>query len=144
MAPVFSNSVFSALKWIYRSVRSKNRWFRIIRARYWRPGIGFLVVFFPTKPGLKPLIGIALKPDHQGKGVGASAMIEAIKFLGEMGFKAVRLSVRLDNLRARRLYKSLGFIAVLRKSQPYFEGTCFAEVMELNLKNWQATIAPND
>ena len=70
------------------------------------------------------------------------AMNEAIQLSKNMGFETVRLSVRLDNPRARKLYESLGFTTVSRGAQTYFQGTCLSETMELNLGNWHGTIGP--
>ena len=142
MAPQVSTSVIAALAWIYRSIASRRRVFRVISVSRWRPGIGFLVVFLPETSDNPPLIGLAIRADQQGKGVGAMAMNEAIQLSKNMGFETVRLSVRLDNPRARKLYESLGFTTVSRGAQTYFQGTCLSETMELNLGNWHGTIGP--
>ena len=135
MAPQFSDSIIAALVWIHRSVSSKRRVFRVISVSRWKTGIGFLVVFLPETPKSAPLVGLAIRPDQQGKGVGAMAMKEAVGLLKNMGFEAVRLSVRADNLRARKLYELLGFITVSRETKSYFRGLSRSVTMELGLEN---------
>lgn len=132
IAPQFSTSIFSALAWIHRSVSSKRRVFRVISVSRWKTGIGFLVLFLPENPYDAPLVGLAIRPNHQG-GAGAIAMIEAIRLAKNMGFEAIRLSVRVDNLRARNLHESLGFRPVSRETRTYFQGSVPTETMELSL-----------
>ena len=133
MAPSFSTSVISALSWIYRSVNSKNRVFRVISVSRWRPAIGFLVVALPETSDQLPRVGIAIKPNQQGKGVGASALMEAIHLTKSMGFSKLTLFVRRDNPRARRLYKSLGFIPLSTEETLCFQGVVPSEKMEREL-----------
>lgn len=98
------------------------------------------MIFSPETPGHPPMVGIAITPDQQGKGFGAIAMVEAIQLLRNMGFSRIRLSVRLDNPRAKNLYESLGFTTVSRGTHTNFQGTYLSETMELHLENWNGTI----
>jgi [ribosomal protein S18]-alanine N-acetyltransferase len=57
-----------------------------------------------------PSLGIAVHGDHQGRGVGRRMMEELHRAAGAGGATAVRLRVHTDNIRARRLYESLGYV----------------------------------
>ncbi|WP_233359065.1 ribosomal protein S18-alanine N-acetyltransferase [Thermomonospora amylolytica] len=59
---------------------------------------------------------IAVRPAHQGRGVGAALLTELLAEAGRRGCTEVFLEVRADNDRARALYERFGFERVgLRK-----------------------------
>lgn len=55
-----------------------------------------------------PELGIAVKPDWRGRGVGRGLLAELLRQARSHGIRAVSLSVEHDNP-ARRLYESAGF-----------------------------------
>jgi RimJ/RimL family protein N-acetyltransferase len=56
-----------------------------------------------------PSLGIAVRTDRQGQGLGRLMMLELHRVAAERGAPAVRLRVHPDNVRARRLYETLGY-----------------------------------
>ena len=56
------------------------------------------------------ILGIALLPDARGLGLGARLMQAAINKAWAKGLRRVELTVRADNLRAKRLYERMGFV----------------------------------
>jgi RimJ/RimL family protein N-acetyltransferase len=55
------------------------------------------------------IIGLGLMPECRGRGVGSALMTTAIERAWAKGFTRIELTVRTDNIRARRLYERLGF-----------------------------------
>ncbi|RYF17983.1 MAG: GNAT family N-acetyltransferase [Comamonadaceae bacterium] len=55
-------------------------------------------------------LGIGLLPEFRGSGNGAALMSAAIDRAWEKGFTRIELTVRTDNVRAKRLYERLGFL----------------------------------
>ncbi len=56
-----------------------------------------------------PSLGVAVRTDAQGQGFGRLTMIHLHVEAARRGARQVRLRVNPDNLRARRLYESLGY-----------------------------------
>jgi [ribosomal protein S18]-alanine N-acetyltransferase len=56
-----------------------------------------------------PSLGIVIHPSARGRGLGRLLMHFLTAAARQEGAKKVRLRVRLDNARARSLYKSLGY-----------------------------------
>lgn len=56
-----------------------------------------------------PSLGVAVRNEAQGQGFGRLTMIHLHAEAARRGARLVRLRVHPDNLRARRLYKSLGY-----------------------------------
>lgn len=56
-----------------------------------------------------PSLGIAVRNDSQGRGLGRLMMHYLHAEAGRRGAKQVRLRVHRDNFRARRLYETLGY-----------------------------------
>ena len=54
-------------------------------------------------------LGISVRKDYWGKGVGTKLMSALISFAGNAGFEILSLEVRSDNDRAIRLYERFGF-----------------------------------
>lgn len=55
-------------------------------------------------------IGIAVDQQAWGQGIGRRLMETLIGFARDSGFRVLSLEVRSDNVRAIRLYESLGFV----------------------------------
>ncbi len=58
------------------------------------------------------VLTIGVRPDLQGKGVGAQLLTALIEEASARGCREVFLEVRADNDRARRLYERFGFMPI--------------------------------
>jgi ribosomal protein S18 acetylase RimI-like enzyme len=56
-----------------------------------------------------PSLGIAVRPDREGRGYGRAMMVALERLARERGARRIRLRVHPDNVRARRLYAGLGY-----------------------------------
>ncbi|MHB8397226.1 MAG: GNAT family N-acetyltransferase [Thermoplasmataceae archaeon] len=67
----------------------------------------------PLRPGTEQshigVLGITVRKEYRGKGIGKAMMTEAISKCREK-FEVIRLGVFESNLRAIRLYEGLGFV----------------------------------
>jgi ribosomal protein S18 acetylase RimI-like enzyme len=54
-------------------------------------------------------LGIGIRDDFQGMGLGSKLMDNLIKLAQREGLKKIRLTVLADNYRAIRLYEKYGF-----------------------------------
>jgi ribosomal protein S18 acetylase RimI-like enzyme len=63
------------------------------------------------------VLGIALLPEYRHQGLGVKLLEAAIQHAGKIGLTRLTLTVREDNLNARRLYERFGFVqeGLLRK-----------------------------
>jgi ribosomal protein S18 acetylase RimI-like enzyme len=66
-------------------------------------------------PGLMHLSMVAVDPDHWGRGIGYQLTEHALRRAQRSGFEKVQLWTHQTNLRARRLYESLGFLLAGRE-----------------------------
>lgn len=69
------------------------------------------------------IIGLAIHPKLQGKGLGTDLTLQGIRFgidYYDYSKKLVKLSVALDNTPAIRIYKKLGFVEIRRDDQEMF------------------------
>ncbi len=57
-------------------------------------------------------IGVTVRREMWGKGIGRALMQTAIDFARNAGVEIIHLEVRSDNTRAIRLYESLGFVKI--------------------------------
>ncbi len=55
-------------------------------------------------------VGLAVRKEFQGYGLGTILMEKAIKFAKDVGYEYMELGVLSDNTPARSLYKKMGFI----------------------------------
>ena len=55
------------------------------------------------------VLGMGVLAAHRGKGLGRALMASALNAARERSFTRVELTVRTDNLRARKLYEYFGF-----------------------------------
>lgn len=53
--------------------------------------------------------GLAIHPAFAGKGFGKKMMQEMMDLANQQGYKRIELSVAIENLRAIKLYKNVGF-----------------------------------
>ena len=81
-------------------------WFRQMTPE--RPGYGFIAADIPS-------VGLAVMPDHQGRGLGRRLLDGLIALARDQGIAALGISVAEKNERALRLYTSVGFAAVGRE-----------------------------
>ena len=65
------------------------------------------------------ITNIAVAEDARGRGVGRKLTEELLRILSNLGASYATLEVRVSNLRAQGLYKSLGFISVGKRKRYY-------------------------
>jgi RimJ/RimL family protein N-acetyltransferase len=81
-------------------------------------------------------LGMGLHADYRGRGVGRRLLAATIEHAWRYGFERIEPAVFADNLRARRLYESLGFTpeGVLRRHRKvngiYEDGVVMALLRE--------------
>jgi len=69
--------------------------------------VGF--AFIKLKNRTDGELGIGIRDDFQGKGIGSKLMDNLIKLARKEGLKKIRLTVLADNYKAIRLYEKFGF-----------------------------------
>lgn len=69
--------------------------------------VGF--AFIKLKNRSEGELGIGIRDDFQGKGIGSKLMDNLIKLARKEGLKKIRLTVLADNYKAIRLYEKFGF-----------------------------------
>ena len=65
------------------------------------------------------ITNIAVAEDARGRGIGRKLTEELLRVLSNLGASYATLEVRVSNLRAQNLYKSLGFISVGKRKRYY-------------------------
>jgi ribosomal protein S18 acetylase RimI-like enzyme len=75
--------------------------------------VGFIVIT-QISPRQGHLAQVVVLPDYQGQGVGQLLVNHSISQLASLGFETLSLIVSHGNERAIRLYRSMGFDAVLK------------------------------
>lgn len=65
------------------------------------------------------ITNIAVHPDFRGKGIGRRLTEELLQVLSNLGAGYATLEVRVSNLRAQQLYRSLGFVSVGKRKRYY-------------------------
>lgn len=65
------------------------------------------------------ITNIAVREDARGRGLGKRLTGELLQVLSNLGACYATLEVRVSNLRAQNLYKSLGFISVGKRKRYY-------------------------
>ncbi len=82
--------------------------------------IGYVAVELePDGAGYIDFLGV--DPGNRGRGVGSALVTSALSALGRRGVTVADLTVRVDNVAARGLYRRLGF-EELRAVRPYRKG----------------------
>jgi RimJ/RimL family protein N-acetyltransferase len=107
----------------------------------------------------KPSLGIAVRTDCQGRGLGRRMMEELHLAAAQHGATAVRLRVHPDNVRARRLYESLNYaysgvergelvmeITLPNRAGPHAQSDTrlTAELLTVDSPQWPAFLAATD
>jgi ribosomal-protein-alanine N-acetyltransferase len=69
---------------------------------------GFLLGFKHTALEGR-IFWLAVRPDHQNRGVATRLLLEELKIFRQMGAVSATLEVRIGNRKAQSLYSSLGF-----------------------------------
>ena len=65
------------------------------------------------------ITNIAVREKDRGRGLGKELTAELLQILSNLGASYATLEVRVSNLRAQNLYKSLGFISVGKRKRYY-------------------------
>ena len=65
------------------------------------------------------ITNIAVAENARGRGIGRKLTEELLQVLSNLGASYATLEVRVSNLRAQNLYKSLGFISVGKRKRYY-------------------------
>lgn len=65
------------------------------------------------------ITNIAVREDVRGKGLGKKLTKQLLKILSNLGACYATLEVRVSNIRAQNLYKSLGFVSVGKRKRYY-------------------------
>ena len=65
------------------------------------------------------ITNIAVRKDRRGQGIGRKLTEELLRTLSSLGAGYSTLEVRVSNLTAQSLYKSLGFISVGKRKRYY-------------------------
>ncbi|MEM0157997.1 MAG: GNAT family N-acetyltransferase [Thermoplasmataceae archaeon] len=75
-------------------------------------------------------LGIAIRSNHRGKGLGTRLIREGIKWCGQVGITKLNLEVFSTNVNAISLYKKLGFETEgIRKKQFIIDGEYVDDVL---------------
>ena len=80
------------------------------------------VLLHQGRPQMGRIYSIAVSPDHQGKGIAAQLLAEAIKRLERAGLTELRLEVRQDNAHAQQFYTHKGFTPFATAPNYYADG----------------------
>jgi ribosomal-protein-alanine N-acetyltransferase len=65
------------------------------------------------------ITNIAVREDARGRGLGKRLTKELLQILSNLGAGYATLEVRVSNVRAQNLYKSLGFVSVGKRKRYY-------------------------
>ena len=77
---------------------------------------------------------LGVRPDRQGRGIGATMVREAVALARAQGMKSLRLDTLASNTPAQRLYQSLGF-EFRGKQYLYAENTAWTDFFFYEYKN---------
>jgi ribosomal protein S18 acetylase RimI-like enzyme len=79
------------------------------------------------------VLGLALLPEFRHKGLGAKLMDAAINHAWKVGLTRLTLTVRADNLNAKRLYERFGFLQEGLLINESFVDSCYFDVVSMGL-----------
>ena len=79
--------------------------------------VGYVVAWFAADEG--EIANLAVAPEGWGSGIGRRLLEAALSAAAARGAAAVYLEVRDSNDRARRLYRSSGFVEIGRRRRYY-------------------------
>jgi len=73
--------------------------------------VGFCMYGYDTEEGCYWVARMMIDKNHQGRGHGRAAMVEAIRRMrAEPNCREIGLSIEPENVAAQKLYESLGFV----------------------------------
>lgn len=100
---------------------TQSRHFRVARDSVTGEVLGFLLA--AREPGLVAnVLMLAVDPGLQGQGIGRALLKDAQRNLALDDVRALRLEVRVDNVRAIRFYRRMGFDVVGLEPGVYRDG----------------------
>lgn len=73
-------------------------------------GVVGIVIGFKHTPLEGRIFWLAVKPAHQGRGIGRSLLSAILRIFSRLGAVSATLEVRIGNRRAQSLYASMGFV----------------------------------
>ena len=65
------------------------------------------------------ITNIAVREDARGRGLGKRLTADLLQILSNLGASYATLEVRVSNIRAQNLYKSMGFVSVGKRKRYY-------------------------
>ncbi len=96
------------------------------------PGVAGFICFWSVADEIQ-ILNIAVRKDLRRHGIARSLLAFAVKTGHEKKAASINLEVRADNLPARGLYRSFGFVTVGERPNYYGMNTEPAILMELKL-----------
>ncbi|MCB0338306.1 MAG: ribosomal protein S18-alanine N-acetyltransferase [Bdellovibrionales bacterium] len=96
--------------------------------------VGFLVIHLVAEEG--HIVNFGVRKDFRGKGIGRELLSFALHDLYSRGARWVTLEVRRSNVRAYKLYSSLGFSDIAVRERYYSDNQEDALVMAANLRQF--------
>lgn len=82
--------------------------------------VGYVQCWYTSEDA--DIINIAVKQEYKRHGIGRSILQELLYQLRQKGIQNVFLEVRVTNIPAQNLYKSLGFITLTKRAHYYIDG----------------------
>jgi ribosomal protein S18 acetylase RimI-like enzyme len=92
--------------------------------------VGYVLVDLRPREGIAWIASIAVHPDYRGQGIGTALLDECERLAG---LPRTKLSVRVSNEDAIRLYRRLGYLPV-GSWRGYYRGGEDAMIMEKSLR----------
>ncbi len=100
----------------YRAPDKEPRYLGCLTIKVWRQGKNFVgfTAYYMKSANLGFILFLAVNPEYRGKEKGyAEKLVRyALKALKDKGAQQAQLTTRVDNLRAQRLYKRVGFYPI--------------------------------
>jgi len=78
-------------------------------------------------------LGISVRKDYWGMGIGSRLMYECLREAKERAFKKIQLEVMVENNRAISLYKKFGFTEEGLKKRSVFDGNTYSDLLLMGL-----------
>lgn len=109
-----------AIPWSRESFRQELE--RNVAARYLVAEVGGKVIGYAGAWIIldeSHITNIAVEEAYRGQGIGRQLTEALIQYLSNLGASYATLEVRVSNIRAQNLYKSLGFVSVGKRKRYY-------------------------
>ena len=130
---LFGDEEWSAAMFWSELAEADTRYYRVALADDVLVGYAGLCVYGPEDAWVQ---NIAVRRDHQGRGLGALLLDELLGEAARRGCNRVALEVRADNAHAQRLYARRGFEAVgVRRNYYQPSGTDAVVMVREGLQN---------